>query len=55
MVLKCLSVLSRSTTKGKCYEVIKETEHFFIIIDDDNHICNIAKCFVGKFFKVVEE
>ena len=54
MILRCLSVLSRSTTKDKCYKVIKETENFYIIIDDDEHICNIAKCFVGKFFEVIK-
>ena len=55
MILKCLSSISRFTTKDKCYKVFKETDNFYIIIDDDDHICNIAKCFVGKFFEVVEE
>ena len=54
MILKCLSIISRSTTKDKCYKVIKETEHFYIIIDDDDNITNIHKCFIGKFFVEVK-
>ena len=54
MILKCLSSISRFTTKDKCYKVIKETEHFYIIIDDDNPITNIHKCFIGKFFEVIK-
>ena len=54
MKLKCLSNLSKTTTKGKEYPVIKETEHFYIIIDDDNNMTNIHKCFIGKFFEVVK-
>ena len=55
MILRCLSSISRFTTKDKCYKVIKETEHFYIIIDDDeNIITNIPKCFIGKFFEVVK-
>ena len=54
MTLRCLSVLSRSTTKGKEYKVFKETDNFYIIIEDDYHMCNIAKCFVPKFFEVVK-
>ena len=55
MKLKCLSNLSKTTTKGKEYPVIKETEHFYIINGDDGYIINVAKCFIGKFFEVVEE
>ena len=54
MILKCLSSISRCTTKDKCYKVRKEPEHFYIIIDDDNNMTNIHKCFIGKFFEVVK-
>ena len=54
MILRCLSNLSKSTTKGKDYIVIKETDHFFMIIDDNNNITNVARCFIGKFFEVVD-
>ena len=55
MKLKCLSNLSKSTTKGKEYPVIKETEHFYIINGDDGYMVDVAKFFVGKFFEVMEE
>ena len=54
MILRCLTSLSKSTTKGKYYEVVKKTQNFYIIIDDDFCLCNIAKCFVPKFFEVLE-
>ena len=55
MKLISLTNLSKDITKGKCYEVIKETDNFYIVIDDSAYLCNIAKCFVPKFFKVVED
>ena len=54
MKLRCLSSISRFTTVGKLYEVKKETDNFYIIIDDDFCLCNIHKCFIGKFFEVVK-
>ena len=55
MYIKCLTTISRCITKDRCYKVITETEHFYIIIDDDeNIITNIPKCFIGKFFEVVK-
>ena len=55
MKLKCLSNLSKTTTKGKEYPVIKETEHFYVIKADDGYMINVAKCFIGKFFEVIKE
>ena len=55
MKLRCLSNLTKTTTKGKEYPVIKETEHFYIINGDDGYMIDVAKCFVGKFFEVMKE
>ena len=55
MKLRCLSNLSKTTTKGKEYPVIKETEHFYIINGDDGYMVNVAKCFARKFFEEVQE
>ena len=55
MKLRCLSNLSKTTTKGKEYPVIKETEHFYIINGDDGYMIDVAKCFVGKFFEEAKE
>ena len=55
MKLKCLSNLSETTTKGKEYQVLKETEHFYIINGDDGYMIDVAKCFIGKFFEEVSE
>lgn len=55
MKLKCLSNLSKTTTKGKEYEVIVETKHFYAIKGDDGYVVDVAKCFIGKFFEEVQE
>ena len=55
MKLRCLSNLSKTTTKGKEYPVIKETENYYIINGDDGYMINVAKCFIGEFFEVVKE
>ena len=55
MKLISLTNLSKDITKGKIYEVIKETKNFYIVVDDSAYLCNIAKCFVPKFFEVVEK
>ena len=54
MKLKCLSNLSKTTTKGEEYPGIKDTEHFYIINGDDGYMVNVAKCFIGKFFEVIK-
>ena len=54
MKLRSLTSLSKSITKGKCYEVVKETDNFYIVVDENAYLCNIAKCFVPKFFEVVK-
>ena len=55
MKLKCLSNLSKTTTKGKEYPVIKETEHFYVIKADDGYMIDVAKYLAKIFFEVVEE
>lgn len=54
MKLRCLSNLSNIMTKGREYQVLKETEHVYIINGDYGYMVNVAKCFIGKFFEVVE-
>ena len=54
MILKCLSSISRFTTKDKCYKVIKETDDFLTIIID-NHPITFAKCYEGKFFVIIKK